>query len=73
MTHGGVIMSMLSQRAVPTRAPSSDGRPGLRLHCADRCAAVDAEQAGRGHRHRTLRYADTLQGQAEAEENENYE
>ena len=49
VTHGGVIMSMLSQRAVPTR------RPELRLHRADRCTAVDAGQAGRGHRHRTLR------------------
>ena len=51
VTHGGVIMSMLSQRAVPRAV---DGRPRLRLHRADRCAAVDAGPSGGSHRHRAL-------------------
>ena len=55
VTHGGVIMSMLSQRAVPTRRPEQwTGRPRLRLHRADRCAAVDAGPSGGSHRHRAL-------------------
>ena len=31
-----------------------DGRPRLRLHRADRCAAVDAGPSGGSHRHRAL-------------------
>ena len=31
-----------------------DGRPRLRLHGADRCAAVDAGPSGGSHRHRAL-------------------
>ena len=53
VTHGGVIMSMLSQRALPSRRPEQwMADPGCG---ADRCAAVDAGQAGGGHRHRALR------------------
>ena len=52
VTHGGVIMSMLSQRAVPTRRPEQWMADPDR---ADRCAAVDAGQTGGGYRHRTLR------------------
>ena len=70
VTHGGVIMSMLSQRAVPTRRPEQwMADPGCGY--TDRCAAVDAGQAGRGHRHRTLRLrrhpAGTGRGRGERE------
>ena len=55
VTHGGVIMSMLSQRALPLPPPGAvDGRPRLRLHCPDRCSALDAGPPGGGHRHRAL-------------------
>ena len=53
VTHGGVIMSMLSQRAVPTRRPEqwmADPGCGYTVQ-----TDVDAGQAGGGHRHRTLR------------------
>ena len=56
VTHGGVIMSMLSQRALPLPPPRAvDGRPRLRLHRPDRRPALDARPSGGGHRHRTLR------------------
>ena len=45
VTHGGVIMSMPG---------AVDGSPRLRLHRADRCAAVDAGPSGGSHRHRAL-------------------
>ena len=74
VTHGGVIMSMLSQRAVPTRRPEQwMADPGcgytvqtdVQLWMRDRLVeAIDIVPFG---------YADTLQGQAEAEENEAYE
>ena len=74
VTHGGVIMSMLSQRAVPTRRPEQwMADPGcgytvqtdVQLWMRDKLVeAIDIVPFG---------YADTLQGQAEAEENENYE
>ena len=52
VTHGGVIMSMLSQRAVPTRRPEqwmADPGCGYTVQ-----TDVHAGQAGGGHRHRTL-------------------
>ena len=62
VTHGGVIMSMLSQRAVPTRRPE---QTDVQLWMRDKLVeAIDIVPFG---------YADTLQGQAEAEENEAYE
>ena len=74
VTHGGVIMSMLSQRAVPTRHPEQwMADPGcgytvqtdVQLWMRDKLVeAIDIVPFG---------YADTLQGQAEAEENEAYE
>ena len=74
ITHGGVIMSMLSQRAVPTRRPEQwMADPGcgytvqtdVQLWMRDKLVeAIDIVPFG---------YADTLQGQAEAEENEAYE
>ena len=74
VTHGGVIMSMLSQRAVPTRHPEqwmTDPGCGytvqtdVQLWMRDKLVeAIDIVPFG---------YADTLQGQAEAEENEAYE
>ena len=74
VTHGGVIMSMLSQRAVPTRRPEQwMADPGcgytvqtdVQLWMRDKLVeAIDIVPFG---------YADTLQGQAEAEENEAYE
>ncbi len=55
VTHGGVIMSMLSQRALPSRHPEQwMGRPRLRLHRPDRRSALDARPSGGGHRHRSL-------------------
>ncbi len=63
MTHGGVIMSMLSQRAVPTRRPEQwMGRPGcgytvqtdVQLWMRDKLVeAIDIVPFG---------YADTLRG-----------
>ena len=74
VTHGGVIMSMLSQRALPSRHPEQwMADPGcgytvqtdVQLWMRDRLVeAIDIVPFG---------YADTLRGQAEAEENENYE
>ena len=74
VTHGGVIMSMLSQRAVPTRRPEQwMADPGcgytvqtdVQLWMRDRLVeAIDIVPFG---------YADTLRGQAEAEENEAFE
>ena len=74
VTHGGVIMSMLSQRAVPTRHPEQwMADPGcgytvqtdVQLWMRDRLVeAIDIVPFG---------YADTLRGQAEAEENEAFE
>ena len=73
-THGGVIMSRLSQRAVPTRHPEQwMADPGcgytvqtdVQLWMRDRLVeAIDIVPFG---------YADTLRGQAEAEENEAFE
>ena len=54
VTHGGVIMSMLSSARCPPAPGAVDGRPRLRLHGADRCAAVDAGPSGGSHRHRAL-------------------
>ena len=47
------------EHAQPTRRAhpppgAVDGRPRLRLHRADRCAAVDAGPSGGSHRHRAL-------------------
>jgi len=74
VTHGGVIMSMLSQRAVPTRRPEQwMADPGcgytvqtdVLLWMRDRLVeAIDIVPFG---------YADTLRGQAETEENEAFE
>ena len=74
VTHGGVIMSMLSQRALPSRHPEQwMADPGcgytvqtdVQLWMRDKLVeAIDIVPFG---------YADTLQGQAEAEENEAYE
>ena len=74
VTHGGVIMSMLSQRAVPTRRPEQwMADPGcgytvqtdVQLWMRDKLVeAIDIVPFG---------YADTLRGQAETEENEAYE
>ena len=74
VTHGGVIMSMLSQRALPTRPPEQwMADPGcgytvqtdVQLWMRDRLVeAIDIVPFG---------YADTLRGQAEAEENEAFE
>ena len=74
MIQGGVIMSMLSQRAVPTRRPEQwMADPGcgytvqtdVQLWMRDRLVeAIDIVPFG---------YADTLRGQAEAEENEAFE
>ena len=74
VTHGGVIMSMLSQRAVPTRRPEQwMADPGcgytvqtdVQLWMRDRLVeAIDIVPFG---------YADTLRGQAETEENEAFE
>ena len=73
-THGGVIMSMLSQRALPSRHPEQwMADPGcgytvqtdVQLWMRDRLVeAIDIVPFG---------YADTLRGQAEAEENEAFE
>ena len=54
VTHGGVIMSMLSQRAALPPPGTVDGRPRLRLYRPDRRAALDARPSGGGHRHRAL-------------------
>ena len=74
VTHGGVIMSMLSQRALPSRHPEQwMADPGcgytvqtdVQLWMRDRLVeAIDIVPFG---------YADTLRGQAESEENEAYE
>ena len=74
VTHGGVIMSMLSQRALPSRHPEQwMADPGcgytvqtdVQLWMRDRLVeAIDIVPFG---------YADTLRGQAETEENEAYE
>ena len=74
VTHGGVIMSMLSQRALPSRRPEQwMADPGcgytvqtdVQLWMRDRLVeAIDIVPFG---------YADTLRGQAEAEENEAFE
>ena len=74
VTHGGVIMSMLSQRAVPTRRPEQwMADPGcgytvqtdVQLWMRDRLVeAIDIVPFG---------YAETLRGQAETEENEAFE
>ena len=74
VTHGGVIMSMLSQRALPSRHPEQwMADPGcgytvqtdVQLWMRDRLVeAIDIVPFG---------YADTLRGQAEAEENEAFE
>ena len=74
ITHGGVIMSMLSQRALPSRHPEQwMADPGcgytvqtdVQLWMRDRLVeAIDIVPFG---------YADTLRGQAEAEENEAFE
>lgn len=74
VTHGGVIMSMLSQRALPRRRPEQwMADPGcgytvqtdVQLWMRDSLVeAIDIVPFG---------YADTLRGQAEAEENEAYE
>ena len=71
VTHGGVIMSMLSQRALPSRHPEQwMADPGcgytvqtdVQLWMRDRLVeAIDIVPFG---------YADTLRGQAETEENE---
>ena len=73
-THGGVIMSMLSQRALPSRHPEQwMADPGcgytvqtdVQLWMRDRLVeAIDIVPFG---------YADTLRGQAENEENEAFE
>ena len=73
VTHGGVIMSMLSQRALPSRRPEQwMADPGcgytvqtdVQLWMRDRLVeAIDIVPFG---------YADTLRGQAETEENEAY-
>ena len=53
VTHGGVIMSMLSQRALPSRHPEQwMADPGCGY--TDRCSALDAGPPGGGHRHRAL-------------------
>ena len=74
ITHGGVIMSMLSQRALPSRRPEQwMADPGcgytvqtdVQLWMRDRLVeAIDIVPFG---------YADTLRGQAETEENEAFE
>ena len=72
VTHGGVIMSMLSQRALPSRHPEQwmadpgyTVRTDVQLWMRDRLVeAIDIVPFG---------YADTLRGQAEAEENEAFE
>ena len=74
VTHGGVIMSMLSQRALPSRRPEQwMADPGcgytvqtdVQLWMRDKLVeAIDIVPFG---------YADTLRGQAETEENEAYE
>ena len=74
VTHGGVIMSMLSQRALPSRHPEQwMADPGcgytvqtdVQLWMRDRLVeAIDIVPFG---------YADTLRGQAENEENEAFE
>lgn len=74
VTHGGVIMSMLSQRALPSRHPEQwMADPGcgytvqtdVQLWMRDRLVeAIDIVPFG---------YADTLRGQEEAERNEAYE
>ena len=74
VTHGGVIMSMLSQRALPSRRPEQwMADPGcgytvqtdVQLWMRDKLVeAIDIVPFG---------YADTLRGQAEPEENEAYE
>ena len=74
VTHGGVIMSMLSQRALPSRHPEQwMADPGcgytvqtdVQLWMRDRLVeAIDIVPFG---------YADTLRGQAEAEEKEAFE
>ena len=74
ITHGGVIMSMLSQRALPSRRPEQwMADPGcgytvqtdVQLWMRDKLVeAIDIVPFG---------YADTLRGQAETEENEAYE
>ena len=73
VTHGGVIMSMLSQRALPSRRPEQwMADPGcgytvqtdVQLWLRDKLEAIDIVPFG---------YADTLRGQAETEENEAYE
>ena len=74
VTHGGVIMSMLSQRALPSRHPEQwmadpgcgyTVQTGGQLWMRDRLVeAIDIVPFG---------YADTLRGQAEAEENEAFE
>ena len=48
VTHGGVIMSMLSQRALPSRHPEQwwMADPGSRLYRPDRRAALDARPSG---------------------------
>ena len=73
VTHGGVIMSMLSSARCPPAPGAVDGRPRLRLHRADRCAAVDAGPSGGSIDIVPFGYADTLRGQAETEENEAFE
>lgn len=74
VTHGGVIMSMMSQCALPSRRPEQwMADPGcgytvqtdVQLWMRDRrVEAIDIVPFG---------YADTLRGQAEAEENESYQ
>lgn len=74
VTHGGVIMSMLSQRALPSRRPEQwMADPGcgytvqtdIQLWMRDSIVeAIDIVPFG---------YADTLRGQEEAEAGENYE
>lgn len=74
VTHGGVIMSMLSQRALPSRHPEQwMADPGcgytvqtdVQLWMRDRLVeAIDIVPFG---------YADTLRGQEEAERAEAYE
>lgn len=74
VTHGGVIMSMLSQRALPSRRPEQwMADPGcgytlqtdIQLWMRDSLVeAIDIVPFG---------YADTLRGQAEAEAGEAYE
>ena len=73
VTHGGVIVSMLSQHALPSRRPEQwMADPGcgytvqtdVQLWMRDRMVeAIDIVPYG---------YADTLRGQAETEENESY-